>query len=171
MHKYQKIFKKTKKWYTTTLQIDRLKIQTIFSYWKLPYIDCWFILFLLKRLVTLSLKNCFFLFLFFFFFFFLSTYVLTTNWLTYFIVCLLKFPSGIFRFFPLSVRKRLGKFGFFAVTQYLSNYFSFSWRKIVKQTWLLSPGMATGLGEGKYVKLRPKIDFVSHPTCSVMLVK
>ena len=100
---------KDKKIYTPR-PIDKIKVQTIFSYWKLPYIDCWFILFLLKRLITLSIKNCLFLFLFFFF---LASCVLSTNWLTYLIVCLLKFPSGIFRFFPLSIQKRSGKFGFF----------------------------------------------------------
>ena len=47
-------------------------------------------------------------------FFFLD--ILSTNWLTYFIICLLKFCSGIFWFFPLSARKCSGKFGFFAVT-------------------------------------------------------
>ena len=55
--KKKKKFKKTKK-------KDKIKIQTIFSYLKLPYIECCFILFLLKRLVTLSIKKCFFLFIF-----------------------------------------------------------------------------------------------------------
>ncbi len=60
----------------------------------------------------LSIKNCLFLF------FFWSSCVWSTNWLTYFIVCLLKFLFGIFRFFPLWGRKRSENFVFFAMHKY-----------------------------------------------------
>ena len=92
--------------------IDKIQIQTIFSYWKLPYIDCWFILFLLKRLITLSIKN--YLFHLHFFFFCLHAICQQIGWLIL-SSCVNFVPeySDSFRYQPGNARESSA---FFAVT-------------------------------------------------------
>ena len=100
----KKNYLKTKKWYPPPNRWNKNSNYFFLLKITIHWLDLFF--FSLKRSVTLSIKKLSFS-LFFFFFVFMR-FCQQIGWLI-FIVCLLKFCTGIFQFFPLSVRKRSGK--------------------------------------------------------------